>query len=1421
MTDSTKIPTDEPPDAQLWQRWRQGERVDVADFLAGFGGLESAERVAVLLVDQRERWQVGQRIPAEAYLRRFPDLEADSEAVVELAYGEFLLREQRGERPVLEEYQWRFPNHYARLRQQVELHRVLHGTGATTSTQPIDLVSSSAEDSGLPVVPGYEILGELGRGNMGVVYRAVQTHLNRVVAFKRILSGGDAGPKEKQRFLAEAEAIAAVKHPGIVQIFDLGIHNGLPFFSLEFCDGGSLAGKLAGKPLSARDAAQLVEQLAQAIQAAHEKGIVHRDLKPANILLSSGPASAVCALTGNLAGLGPKVTDFGLAKRLEAEVGMTATGAVMGTPAYMAPEQAQGKKEVGPAADIYSLGAILYECLTGRPPFQAATVYDTLLKVVSDEPAAPRAVNAKVSADLETICLKCLHKDPDKRYASATDLADDLRRFLEDRPIRARRVGVRERALKWRRRHPVAVAQLAAAVVLLLIGAGALAWYWDAYWRVKIQYYANFVKSRGVPIGAGYLSEAQARARGVSYRLTIRGGKVEQMEVVNGHGIAISNGPIATLLDRLQEPGSIKNLECRYSYRRGQQGELLEETAFDRTGNTIWMLHYTTPTTAHYTDPRGLPRARTGSGAAYLEFVWTEEGFEGEVRYLDRSGLPHPNDEGVYGHRKEHDARGLVRSFTYLDARGRPVLHKDGFSRWTASHDERGNQTEKAYLDSDGKPTLCKDGFARLSSTYDEHGNQIEQAYFNLDGKPTLHRDGNARFTSHYDEHGNEIEMAYFGLDGKPTLLKQGYSRLTCRYDDQGNRIEQAYFDLDGKPCLHRDGNASFTCRYDDRGNRTEHAYFGIDGKPTLLRNGYSRFTSRYDERGDLIEQAFFGIDGKPAVHVQLNAGFTATYDEHGHRIMQAYFGTDGKPALHGDGNAGFTSRYDERGNEIERAYFGVDGKPSLHKNGLSRFTCRYDEYGHCIKQEYFGLDGKPALHREGNAGFNSRFDEYGNEIEMNYFGLDATPTLHRDGYSRLTCRFDQQGHRIEQAYFGLDGKRARHVEGNAGFTARFDERGNLTEFAYFGVDGKLMLFKGGFTGWTARFDDRGNEIERAYFGPDKKPILLADSYTRSTARFDERGNRIEETYFDLDGNPALHRNGYARTTFHYDNRGNCIERAYLGLDGKPALHSQGNAIWVGRYDERNNLVEEAYSGFSGKPVIVTAGYARVVYQYDEHGNETRRAFFGRRGKPILLKDGYAGWTIRRDRFGNPTDLAYFGIDGQPATCAAGFARWVRHFDERGNMMEEAYFGADGKPVITRAGFARVTFLRDTRGNPVEATLYRLDVKPFSRVLFDDEGPIQRILFGPDGSPIATRVTVIQVLPDGAGAQAGLRRGDIVDRCDGKPVISAFLFMRQLRAKGGATRSLDILRGGKQMKIAVPSGALGIQVSDMPARSAR
>jgi WD40 repeat protein len=458
------------PEAELLRRWRQGECPDVWAFLAAAGPLPPDEVAAALAVDQQQRWQRGEPAWAEAYLERCPALAGQPELALELIYGEYLLREQLGEAPRPEDYLRRFPAFAARLAEQFQWHKAL-GTFAVSqsdlggSTLQVPDGPGAPPAGRWPCVPDHEVVGELGRGAMGVVYKARQVSLKRLVALKMVLPGRAAGEEKLARFHTEAEAVARLQHPNVVQIFTVGVAEDGPYFTMELVEGGTLAARIAGTPWAPRPAAALAEALARAMYYAHGRGIVHRDLKPANVLLTADGT--------------PKVTDFGLAKLFaDPAAGQTASEALLGTPSYMAPEQAEARPDVGPAADVYALGAILYELLTGRPPFKGETALETLRQVTQTEPVPVRRLQPKVPRDLETVCLKCLQKAPGKRYPSAGALADDLGRSLAGTPIRGRPVGAAERAVKWVRRRPAAAA-LVALAALVLVGLAGAGW-WSA-----------------------------------------------------------------------------------------------------------------------------------------------------------------------------------------------------------------------------------------------------------------------------------------------------------------------------------------------------------------------------------------------------------------------------------------------------------------------------------------------------------------------------------------------------------------------------------------------------------------------------------------------------------------------------------------------------------------------------------------------------------------------------------------------------------------------------------------------------------------------------------------------------------------------------------------------------------------------------
>lgn len=449
-----------------------------------------------LRVDQQQRWLAGDRVTVDTYLREHPELQRNPDLLSELILSEMVLREARGEKALLDDYLRTYPQCANRLLQRFrsELATMLPSADLTTvdpsataasgdvttidrsaaapSSPVLDtialdeagqlLAQEMAFQQGVPQIPGYKIVSELGRGGMGIVYRAKQLSANRDVALKVVRNDVlDTLPLSTRqttldRFRHEAHAAAQLEHENLVPVYDVGDSGSLRYYAMRFIEGTSLYDMIRHQALSNKDAARYIEPVARGLHYAHQQGVLHRDLKPHNIIIEAKSDQ-------------PRLTDFGLAKFIEARNELTHAGEVMGTPSYMSPEQARDSGRVTAQSDVYSLGAALYHILTSRPPFQAANVAETIRQVFDEEPVPPRRLNPAIDRDLETICLKCLQKEPARRYESALALADDIKRYLNNEPILARPAGYAERTWRWCRRNPRLAAAIGTAISLALI----------------------------------------------------------------------------------------------------------------------------------------------------------------------------------------------------------------------------------------------------------------------------------------------------------------------------------------------------------------------------------------------------------------------------------------------------------------------------------------------------------------------------------------------------------------------------------------------------------------------------------------------------------------------------------------------------------------------------------------------------------------------------------------------------------------------------------------------------------------------------------------------------------------------------------------------------------------------------------------
>ncbi len=803
-------PVDEDARRRFESAWRAGRPEPIERFLPVDGHPDYLGTLEELVAIEMEfAWKTAGTIPGEpaggpqagleAYLVRFPQLNR-TDVRQRLLEQEQHVRRHFGDHPTPQERRGQDAN----------------GTLSTAKPQA----------AGLLAIPGYEILGEIARGGMGVVFKARQAGLNRDVAIKMILAGAWATATEVARFRAEAEAAAALRHPNIVQIYEVGEHNGLPYFSLEFMEGGSLAKKLDHTPQPARPAAELVEIVARAVHVAHQHGIIHRDLKPANVLL-----------TGD--GL-PKITDFGLARRLEGDSNQTRTGDLLGTPGYMAPEQAAAKPgTVGPAADVYALGAILYEMLTGRPPFQAETPWDVLTQVLSADPVPPRRLQPKVPADLETICLKCLEKEPSKRYASAAALADDLGRFLADRPIRARPAGAAERLWRWRRRNPVlslltglTALAMAAAVVLSVSFAFYQAQTAEDLRQEQKQTKAAKEQADGLVRDLQETDRQRRRFTGLSARLVSNQGQTrcEQGDVTGGMLLLARSLEIAPA----EAPELAASLRTNLAAWRGQLRPLRAILHHDDAITVaIFSPDSHTILTGSHDKTARLWDARTGRPIGL------------PLRHRDRVMHLAFSPDGKTAATASKDSTAQLWDATTGQALGPPLVHDswvgwvefspDGKTVITGSYDKTARRWDVATGRPVGQP-LCHDNTVR-SATFNPTGRIILTGSY--DGTARLWDAATSDPVGQPMNHQSKIFTAVFSRDGK-TIVTAGADGTARLWDGATGRP------LKVSPLQHQDQVAAVA--------------FSPDGKKVL--------TGSLDRTAQVWDVATGQAVGRPLQHL-------------------------------------------------------------------------------------------------------------------------------------------------------------------------------------------------------------------------------------------------------------------------------------------------------------------------------------------------------------------------------------------------------------------------------------------------------------------------------------------------------------------------------------------------------------------------
>ena len=1087
----------------------------------------------------------------------------------------------------------------------------------------------------------YTVEKLLGKGGMGAVYLVRSADGERYAVKVMFPEMGKKRDDYRERFLREGEFARKIRHPNLIAVYEVRVDpsTGLNYIVMEYAPGGSLRDRLdKNGRYEIAEAVEVIRQIAYGLAAAHQHGVIHRDIKPDNILFAADGT--------------PKLADLGVAKFTDdtRTTTMTAAGEVVGTPAYMAPEQMMNAHKVDSRADIYALGVVFYEMLVGKRPNEQDTFMQLLAKAVKGIPIpSVRKMRPEVSASLvQVINVMCAIRASD-RFDSSQKLIDVFER-LKREGFDAR-LGLRQPPNRRRRRLLAA----AMALGMLVAGAGAIAYDRNATF---VEYYREWVDEWGIPSGRWRI-DAKTAEKSNHYKFEYRGrssffGKRVLRRVTHKDCFGFFTGQVSEVYD-------------------GRRPEIME-IAYDESGGLAYIDHV---------KPSGRVELRclySGTGMRYVDFKLPERGGGMVAAFIpdsvgqdiDGSGDSHAG--GAYDvswirrHVVTRDQNGRISKIEFMaNDSNEPVADGEGFFGIVFERDRDGNVNLVYHVDERGNAAADPCGVVFCRNTYDASRKHCELAYLDASTNAVLSSSGFAYMRSDYDDFGRCVRFSFHGVDGRLCLSASGFAEQKYTFDEDGNRFRAMKFGIDGLP-IYAGCYGIEESSHDASSTRT--TFLDADGKPAASRLGYATVERLYEKGGCEIEERFFDVKGDPVI-----------------------------------GDAGYHIRrksYDSYGNLVGLRYYGIDGALSKTNDyGFAAEERAYDMTGRLTRQTCLDEAGRPCKCSRGYAVAVFRHDSHGNLVERSWLDETNAPCITKDGYAMVRFRYDAEGRCVRNEYLSEKGKPIKNnKEGVAAEDRAYDACNRMTELRYYDESGSLCNSKYGYATFKKAYDASGRVVARDYFAPDGSRTGCA---TRS--KYDMRGREILREYLGKDGTPAVDQGwGCARMRMRYDDANRCIERSFFDEKDAPMLNkpSRSGSIVGGVFriehvfDELKGSAEDRFYGLDGRPSLCNGGFGGVRCFYDKAVLNSRVyvEYLGIGGTRVNVpQKGYFGEEYWGDANGKVVKLMFFDADYNYVD-GGGLNVW----DSKGRNLAFVLLGANGRPRLNGYGCWGYSFY-DANGN--------------------------------------------------------------------------------------------------------------------------